>query len=230
MIIDWSIEGKAVFTMCEYLEDILPEAHADFDGEDVTPAISELFAVNLTHWKLDAATADYFHHVVARFLYVAKKARPDLQVPVAFLCKRVKCPDVGDWKKLGRLMRYVRATIHLPLIVGSNGSGNLIWSIDASFAVHTDMKSHSRYCLSLRIGFPVLGSFTQKINTRSTTKSELVAADDAIGYVEWTSLYSKDQVKEYPTEHPLKKLGTKNIMLQNNTSTIKLVKGGRRVC
>ena len=107
--------------MYEYLEDILLEAHADFDSEDVTPTISELFSVNLTHWKLDTATANYFHRIVVHFLYVAKRSRPDLQVAVAFLYKRVKYPNVYDWKKLGRLVRYVRATIHLPLIVGSDG-------------------------------------------------------------------------------------------------------------
>ena len=123
----------------------------------------------------------------------------------------------------------MRATIHLPLIVGLDGSGNLVWSIDASFAIHTDMKSHTGYCLSLGIGSSILGSSTQKINTRSSTESELVGVDDAIGYVEWTNLYSKKQVKEYPPEHPLKDFGTKNVILQDNTSIIKLVKGDRRV-
>ena len=37
-------------------------------------------------------------------------------------------------------------------------------------------------------------------------------------------------MKEYPVEHLLKDLGKKNVVLQDNTSTIKLVKGGRRVC
>ena len=56
-----------------------------------------------------------------------------------------------------------------------------------------------------------------------------MGVDDAIGFVEWTSLYSKEQVKKYPAEHPLKDLGKKNVVLQDNTSTIKMVKGGRRV-
>ena len=107
MTIDWTTEGNVVFTMYDYLEDILAETPLDFDGEDVTPAISELFFVNETHQKLDATTADLFHRIVARFLYVAKRARHDLQVAVAFLCKRVKCPNIGDWKKKGRLVRYV---------------------------------------------------------------------------------------------------------------------------
>ena len=146
------------------------------------------------------------------------------------MCKRVKCPNVGDWKKLGRLVRYVRATVHLPLIVGSDGSSNLIWSINASFAVQTDIKSNTGYCLSLGISFSISGLSTQKINTQSSTESELVGVDDAIGYVEWTSLYSKEQIKEYPVEYPLKDLGRKNIVLQDNTSTIRLVKSGRKVC
>ena len=65
MTIDWSIEEKTVFTMYEYLEDILSKTHTDFYGEDMTPVISELFSVNFTHRKLDATTADYFDRVVA---------------------------------------------------------------------------------------------------------------------------------------------------------------------
>ena len=109
---------------------------------------------------------------------------------------------MGDWKKLSRLGWYVRATIHLPLIVRSDGTGNRVWSIDASFAVHTDMKSHTGYCLSLGIDSLISGSSTQKINTRSSTESKLVDMDDAIGFVRWVSLYSEEQAKGYPTEHP----------------------------
>ena len=48
--------------------------------------------------------------------------------------------------------------------------------------------------------------------------------------MEWASLYSKKQVKEYLIEHSLKDLGKKNVVLQDSTSTIRLVKGKRRVC
>ena len=96
MNIHWTTEEMVVFTMYDYLEDILDESLLEFDGEDVTPAISELFTVNLTHRKLDTPTSELFHHIVAKLLYIAKRARPDLQVAVAFLCKRVKCPNVGD--------------------------------------------------------------------------------------------------------------------------------------
>ena len=127
-------------------------------------------------------------------------------------------------------MRYVRATIHLPLILGADGTGNMVWSIDASFAVHMDMKSHTGYCLTLGTGSPISGSQSQKVTTRSSTESELVGVDDVIGYVEWASLYSKWQFKTYPVDHPLKEMGSRNLVKQDNTSTIKMVKGGVRVC
>ena len=65
MTIDLTTERKVVFIMYNYLEDILSEVPADFDDEDVTPAISELFSVNMIQQKLDAATADLFPRIVA---------------------------------------------------------------------------------------------------------------------------------------------------------------------
>ena len=96
--------------------------------------------------------------------------------------------------------------------------------------MHMDMKSHTGYCLTLGIWSPISGSSSQKVNTRSLTESELVGVDDGIRFVEWASLYSKEQVKEYPAVHPLKDMGKKNVLLQDNTSTIKMLKGGKRVC
>ena len=60
MTIDWSVDGKVIFTMYDYLEDILAEAPDDFDGEDVTPAVSDLFQVDEAYRKLDVPTADIF--------------------------------------------------------------------------------------------------------------------------------------------------------------------------
>ena len=37
-------------------------------------------------------------------------------------------------------------------------------------------------------------------------------------------------MKKYPSKHPFKDLGKKYLVKQDNTSTIKMVKGGRKVC
>ena len=41
MNIDWSVDGKVIFTMYDYLENILAEAPDNFDGEGVTPAVGK---------------------------------------------------------------------------------------------------------------------------------------------------------------------------------------------
>ena len=41
MTIDWSVDEKVIFTMYDYLEDILAEVPDNFDGEGVTPAVGE---------------------------------------------------------------------------------------------------------------------------------------------------------------------------------------------
>ena len=230
MTIDYSEDGKVKFTMYDYLEDILVEAPDDMDGTAVTVASDHLFTVNPDCEKLDPETADYYHRTVARLLFASKRARPDLQTAVAFLCTRVACSDKDDYKKLKRVIQYIRDTIHLPLVLGWDGSGNLVWSIDASFAVHMDMKSHTGYCLTMGVGSVVSGSTKQKITTRSSTESELVGVDDTITFIEWISLFMKCQVKDYPDDDPLKLLGTKNLAKQDNTSTIKLARNGRRSC
>jgi hypothetical protein len=116
-------------------------------------------------------------------------------------------------------------------VLGWDELGNLVWIIDASFAVHMDMKSHTGYCLTMGTGAVVSGSVKQKLTMRSSTESELVGIDDTITFIEWISLFMKCQVEEYPDDDPLKLLRTKNLAKQDNTSTIKLVsRNGRRSC
>eukprot|EP00978_Attheya_sp_CCMP212_P019401 scaffold54368_cov48-Attheya_sp.AAC.1 len=52
------------------------------------------------------------------------------------------------------------------------------WHIDAAFAVHGDYKSHMGATLTLGKGTVTSISCKQKINTRSSTESELVGIDD----------------------------------------------------
>ena len=48
----------------------------------------------------------------------------------------------GDRKKITRVMKYMRTTIELPLILGIDDSGVLRWHVDAAFVMHNDMRSN----------------------------------------------------------------------------------------
>ena len=122
---------------------------------------------------------------MARLLFVSKKARPDTQVAIAFLCTRVKNPTEEDYKKLGRLIRYIGETIHIHLILGANDLKTLIWNVDDYYTVHNDMKSHKGVYLSLGVGTLLLMSFKQKLVTKSLMEAKLVGFDDSMTFVMW---------------------------------------------
>ena len=73
------------------------------------------------------------------------------------------------------MIEYLQATKDLPLILGADNTGVMEWFVDASFAVHPNMRGHhTGGGLTLGRGFPIVNSTKQKLNTRSSTESELV--------------------------------------------------------
>ena len=82
---------------------------------------------------IPAAQADTHisHHFVAQLIYISKRARPDIQIAVSFLCTRVRGSDTDDQKKPARVMKYIQGTIGLPLILSIDKSVNIKWYVDA---------------------------------------------------------------------------------------------------
>jgi hypothetical protein len=115
-------------------------------------------------------------------------------------------------------MRYLRGTIGLPLILGIDDTGILRWHVDASFAVHKDMKSHTGMTLTMGRGAATSNSAKQKLNTRSSTEAELVGVDDEISAVIWTRHFLLSQGFEVKD----------NLLYQDNQAVMKLEKNGKR--
>ena len=69
------------------------------------------------------------------------------------------------------------------------------WFIDASFACHDDFRSQTGGILKFAedSGGFISISTRQKLNTRSSTEAEIVAVDDCVGKVLWTSRFLKTQ-------------------------------------
>ena len=75
-------------------------------GKASTPATVNLFTINELADKLLISQAKLFHSRVAKLLYLGKRVRPEILTPIIFLTTRVKSPDVEDWAKLDRVLRY----------------------------------------------------------------------------------------------------------------------------
>ena len=136
--------------------------------------------------KLGEVKASQFHHLTAKLLYLSKCACPDLQM-------RVWEPDEDDYKKLGWCIQYLHDNIGILLTLEINNLGIICWWVDASFAVHPDMKSHTGVTVSLGGGCPFSLSLRQRINTRSSMEAELVGVNDAMYLIIWTRLFLEGQ-------------------------------------
>jgi len=223
VIFDFSHDGKVKIQMKDYIRNMLNE----FKGKDEvhahksvqTPAADHLFKVNDNGKQLTPEWKEEFHSTVAKALFLCKRARPDLQPTVPFLCTRVQQSDEDDWKKLLRMMKYLEQTIDLELTLEASPDGEILlcmWYPDAAFAVHPDMKSHTGAVLTMGKGAMQVISAKQKLNTRSSTEAELVAADEVVVQAMWTRNFLEAQGYT-----------SRTTVFQDNTSAILLEKNGK---
>jgi hypothetical protein len=92
-----------------------------------------------------------------------------------------------------------------------------MWYVDASFAVHTNMRSHTGGGLTMGRGFPIVSSTNRKLNTRIFTDSELVGVDNMMPIIVWSCYFLMAQ--RYGV--------TQNLLLQDNKSSMLLEKNGK---
>jgi hypothetical protein len=218
MTIDFSQEGKVVFRMDNYVDGIIGEVPDDWSGKATSPAAEHLNNVNSDAEKLGKTEAEYFHTMTAKLLFLSQRVRPEIGPAVAFLTSRVTNPDVDDWKKLGRVIMYLRHDPHLPLTLQADQVNILEWSVDASYAPHTDMRSHTGGCMTMGKGYIAATSKKQKLTTRSSTEAELVAVDDVMHKILWSRLFL--QAQGYSVGP--------SVIQQDNKSAILLETNGRR--
>ena len=218
MKLDYTLDGKVQISMGDYVEEMLKSLPEDMNGESSTPAGNHLFTVNPDAVPLSESESDMFHHYVAKLLFLCKRARPDIQTAVAFLSTRVKAPDRDDLKKLGRTMKYLRFTQHIPLTLEADDAVIAKWWVDASFATHADMRSHTGGVMSMGKGAVCASSRRQRINTKSSTEAELVGVNDILPQILWTRYFLEAQ--GYPMYNPTK-------IYQDNMSAIQLEKNGK---
>eukprot|EP00178_Gracilaria_changii_P013526 TRINITY_DN381_c1_g1_i1.p1 TRINITY_DN381_c1_g1~~TRINITY_DN381_c1_g1_i1.p1 ORF type:complete len:1004 (-),score=118.29 TRINITY_DN381_c1_g1_i1:1292-3985(-) len=78
MRVHFTADRKVKVTMTSYIDELLNDAPAEFAGVAPTPAKRHLFDTSHSAAKLDGKRAHEFHHIVAKALFLAKRARPDI--------------------------------------------------------------------------------------------------------------------------------------------------------
>ena len=214
-----SLDNDAV-TICnkEYVEEAIELFGEEIGSAAATPAKAHLFEVEEGRELLSTKQQKTFHSCVAKLLFVAKRGRPDILTAVSFLTTRVTKPTIDDWGKLKRIIQYFKGTIDLKLTLSADDISKPKTWVDASYAPHPDMKSHTGACTSFGRGVVLHRSSKQKLNTKSSTEAELIGMSDSVPYNLWTVYFLRSQGIKVSS----------NILFQDNQSAIKLEKNGRR--
>ena len=214
MIMDFSTPGQVAITTPGFVGELIAEYGATSNAS--TPADENLFALRPSP-LLAADDAKKFHSFVAKLLYLSKRTRPDILTLVAFLTTRVQSPTEDDQAKLDRGMRYITGTSTLGLTLRIEGPVRVTAFVDASFATHADMRSHTGVYITLGLGSVYCRSSKQKLMTKSSTEAELVGISDALAQVIWFKHFLEAQ------GHPV----TPAHIWEDNESTICRAKTGR---
>jgi hypothetical protein len=211
---DYSEEGKCKVTMDGYINDLLKGA--GITGSIGSPASDNLFTVRADAPKLDKQQISEYHTLTAKLLYAAKRARPDILLPVSFLSTRVQSPDTDDLSKLHRVLRYLNSCPNIGIILECDNKVSIQSYIDASYGVHADYRSHTGMVIMLGHGPIDIASTKQRINTKSSAEAEFVGVSDKATRAIWCSEFLQGQGYD-------KQPAT---IFQDNTSTIRLATNG----
>ena len=133
-------------------------------GDVVNPATSKLFQVSPESKRLAKQKSKIFHTFVAKGLFLSKRARLDINPTIPFLCTRVQASTSKDWNKLKRLLLFLKTTQEEVLTLSADNTHIIKWEVDASYAIHPDMKGHTR--ATMTIG---KGAVTSLSNKRKST-------------------------------------------------------------
>ena len=216
MEVEFLDDGSVQFMVPDHIKEAIEDFGEDLGRTAPNPANKNIFKVDPESILLCEKKRQKLHSLVQKLLWITQRARPDIMVPIAFLTRRVQKATVEDWEKLRRVFSYLKETINMPLILKVDDLSILRTWVDVSFAVHDDFKSHTGNFITMGRGTFFARSVGQKLNTTSTSESELVGASDCLAQTIWTMNFLKYQGIKL----------RRNYYYQDNESAIKLEKNG----
>ena len=213
-------DRKITIDMTAQVQEIIDFFEQEVDGTVSTPANKNLMNVNDESKLLCKKKQENFHSVVAKMLYIEKRGRPDLELVTAFLTTRVSNSTHEDWDKLKRAITFLKQTKNDKRVIGCDDLQSLYTWIDAAYAVHPNMRSQTGGTMSMGWGTIHCKSSKQKLNTKSSTESELVGLSEYLPYNLWWINFLKGQGY----------IISNNVIYQDNESTIRMARNGRNSC
>lgn len=129
-----------------------------------------------------------YQRLIGCLLYVCVNTRPDIAASVSILAQKVSAPRNQDWNELKRVVRYLKGTLNLKLVLGNNKHTNdpIFGYADANWAEdRSDRKSNSGYIFIVYGAAVSWACRKQSCVALSTTEAEFIALSEACQEVYW---------------------------------------------
>jgi hypothetical protein len=218
MDITFNDDGTVTVDMKNYVTETIRDFPDKIRKKAASPAKVELHWIDSRSKLLNKERREKFHSVVMKLMFVCQRCRLDITTAISFLCTRVSQPTEQDWIKLMRVLEFLNGTVEDCLTLGADSLEELLSFVDVSFAVHPDMKSHTGGGASFGRGIIMSQSKKQKINTASSTESEVVGVSDYLPNTIWLMKFLGAQGYEMK----------RSTLYQDNESAIKLITNGKK--
>ena len=202
--------------MSGYVKKILVE-HNNVKHVD-TPYTKNLF-MNREIELLNDADQTKMRSSCAKILYLAKRIRPDILLPIIVMSSRFNKYNADDKGKMNRIFNYIASTKDYVLKLYDKSDDNEITLnvfVDASYGIYLDGKGQSAYGFTLGSGMFLVKSNKQKSVGKSSTGAEIIAIDDA----------ACEAVHQMNLINAAGFKCNKCVMHEDNESAIKIVTGG----
>jgi hypothetical protein len=126
-------------------------------------------------------------------MWIARLCRNDILFAISYLSTKIQNPTNKDMMKLDHILKYLNYTKNLKMKYKPE-SLQLYAYIDASYALHNDAKGQTGIIITLgKNGPPVFcKSKKQKLVSRSSTESELIALNEGLPEVLWAKQFIED--------------------------------------
>jgi hypothetical protein len=203
------VSGEIKISQQGYIDKLLARYNVTETAK--TPSTDNLFEIDESQEHVDKT--DYISRVMS-LMYLAKRTRPDILKEVCILSTFNQNPTSFELSKINRVLKYINYTKHRVLTINVTDLQVNVYA-DASYAVHTNGRSHSGGIIMCGTNGGVIyaRSNKQKLVSLSSTEAEIIAVNDI--------LMRGIQIQSLLVEMGVK--STNIILFQDNLSTINLL-------
>ena len=158
-----------------------------------------------------------YRSMIGCLLYLAKQTRADILFAVCYHARHSKTPTQRHNNGVIRILQYIFGTLNLGIRFKSVSGTVLVATVDASYASHPDLKSHTGCTLHIGKDSGSFLSVTEKqsITADSSTVAEFIAGHTIAKKVMWARNFLLELGPLFAQSLP-------TVVYEDNQSTIHL--------